>query len=97
MFIVIFLKVVLGDLGMKSVIVRLDDELFKEFDRLCKECGYAEQGLIRRLIRELVFKARVNSLRVEESLPDEVEALEGRQRGIAESEVIDWEKIKIEL
>ncbi len=84
-------------MGMKSVIVRLDDELFKEFDRLCKERGYAEQGLIRRLIRELVFKARVNSLRVEESLPDEVEALEGRQRGIAESEVIDWEKIKIEL
>ncbi|MDI6690080.1 MAG: hypothetical protein QMD66_07815 [Actinomycetota bacterium] len=82
---------------MKSVIVRLDDKLFQEFDRLCKERGYAKQGLIKRLIRELVFDARVKSLPVEEPLSDEVSALKRRQREILEGDLLDWERIKSAL
>ncbi len=82
---------------MKSVIVRLDDELFQEFDRFCKKRGYAKQGLIKRLIRELVFNARVKSLPVEEPLPDELEALKGQQKNILEDELVDWERIKSAL
>ncbi|MDP3013163.1 MAG: hypothetical protein Q8M92_02890 [Candidatus Subteraquimicrobiales bacterium] len=79
---------------MKSVIVRLDDQLFQEFDRLCRERGYAKQGLIKRLIRELVFSARVKSLSVEEVSPDEADALRKQQKEILEGETIDWERVK---
>lgn len=82
---------------MKSVIVRLDDKLFQEFDRFCRERGYAKQGLIKRLVRELVFNAKVKSLSVEEALPDEVSTLEHRKKGILGDDLLDWERIKSAL
>ena len=79
---------------MKSVIVRLDDKLFEEFDRFCKERGYAKQGLIKRLLRELVFNARVKSIPIEKPLSDEVSALKRGQKEILEGDLLDWERIK---
>ena len=83
--------------NMKSVIVRLDDKLFQEFDRFCKERGYAKQGLLKRLVRELVFNARVKSLPIEEPLPDEVRALKRGQKEIHEDDLLEWERIKSAL
>ncbi len=82
-----------GVIRMKSVIIRMEDDLFKEFDSFCKERGYAKQGLIKRLIREMVMTARLKSLPVEEPLSDEVKIIESAV-AINSEDLLDWEKVK---
>jgi metal-responsive CopG/Arc/MetJ family transcriptional regulator len=82
---------------MRSVIVRLDDQLFNDFDALCREKGYAKQGLIKRLIRELVYTARAKALPSEKPDKDELEALREHASDEDHQGYIDWNKIKNEL
>jgi len=73
---------------LKNLTLRLEDELFADFSRLCREKGYSKSGVIKAMLREFLRREKIRSLPEEELTKEEMLEVGRGLKEITRGEVV---------
>ncbi len=82
---------------MKHVMVRMKEDLFEDFDKLCKEKGYTKGGLIKSLVKKLLKEEKFEEFPEEELSAEEMKEVIAGLAEVVEKKTVKLKEIKGEL